>query len=279
MIAPPIRGPACRLARPHSSRRRFYPAYPPNPSRGIFALAPVGRPAAGACAARSRGQECRRCADGLAMPAAADSRLALGSARARCCGRRGVPFEVVPARDRRGRGQGGDAGRGARRRATSPTRWPSSRRARRGRRPDAAGARRRPGAGLRRRASSTSRATCAEARAQLAALRGRTHELLSPRRWSSRPARPVWRHVGRAQLTMRPFSGRLSRRLSGGAGRRRCSTTRRRLPARGRRRAALQPRPGRLLLRPRPAAARAARLPAHRGGSAWNDRRRRRSPA
>lgn len=44
-----------------------------------------------------------------------------------------------------------------------------------------------------------------EARAHLQALRGKTHELLSAAVIYERGA-PVWRHVGRAQLTMRPFS-------------------------------------------------------------------------
>ena len=45
----------------------------------------------------------------------------------------------------------------------------------------------------------------AEARAQLAALRGRTHDLHAAA-VVYEAGRPVWRHVGRAQLTMRPFS-------------------------------------------------------------------------
>jgi septum formation protein len=45
----------------------------------------------------------------------------------------------------------------------------------------------------------------AEARDQLLALRGRTHELHAAAvAWED--ARPVWRHVGRARLTMRRFS-------------------------------------------------------------------------
>lgn len=47
----------------------------------------------------------------------------------------------------------------------------------------------------------------AEAREHLAFLRGKTHELLSAAVMSEQ-GRPVWRHVGRAQLTMRPFSDR-----------------------------------------------------------------------
>lgn len=43
------------------------------------------------------------------------------------------------------------------------------------------------------------------ARAQLAALRGQTHELLSAA-VVARDGAPVWRHVGAARLTMRPFS-------------------------------------------------------------------------
>ena len=45
----------------------------------------------------------------------------------------------------------------------------------------------------------------AEARAQLLALRGRRHELLSAA-VVYEAARPVWRHIGRAQLVMRAFS-------------------------------------------------------------------------
>lgn len=40
---------------------------------------------------------------------------------------------------------------------------------------------------------------------QLRALRGRSHELLSAA-VVCEGAQPVWRHIGRAQLTMRPFS-------------------------------------------------------------------------
>jgi septum formation protein len=45
----------------------------------------------------------------------------------------------------------------------------------------------------------------AAAREQLVALRGRRHELFSAA-VVFEGGRPVWRHVGRAQLTMRPFS-------------------------------------------------------------------------
>jgi septum formation protein len=45
----------------------------------------------------------------------------------------------------------------------------------------------------------------AEARAHLAALRGRTHTLLSAA-VAFEAGRPVWRHVGQVRLTMRPFS-------------------------------------------------------------------------
>lgn len=48
-------------------------------------------------------------------------------------------------------------------------------------------------------------ADLAGARAQLAALRGRRHELHSAV-VAFEAGRPVWRHIGRAQLTMRPFS-------------------------------------------------------------------------
>jgi septum formation protein len=44
-----------------------------------------------------------------------------------------------------------------------------------------------------------------EARGQLVTLRGRTHELHAAA-VVYESGRPVWRHVGRAQLTMRPFS-------------------------------------------------------------------------
>jgi septum formation protein len=48
-------------------------------------------------------------------------------------------------------------------------------------------------------------ADLAEARVQLQGLRGRRHELLSAA-VIFEGAAPVWRHVGRAVLTMRPFS-------------------------------------------------------------------------
>ena len=47
--------------------------------------------------------------------------------------------------------------------------------------------------------------TIAAARTQLRALRGKTHELLSAAVIVEDGA-PVWRHIGRAQLMMRPFS-------------------------------------------------------------------------
>lgn len=47
----------------------------------------------------------------------------------------------------------------------------------------------------------------AEARAQLLALRGATHQLLSAA-VIAEDARPVWRHVGTARLVVRPFSER-----------------------------------------------------------------------
>ena len=79
----------------------------------------------------------------------------------------------------------------------------------------------------------------AEARAQLLALRGRRHELLSAA-VVFEAARPVWRHIGRAQPHHAAVQRRLPRRLSrgGGPGRAR---HRRRLPARGPRRPALRP--------------------------------------
>jgi septum formation protein len=45
----------------------------------------------------------------------------------------------------------------------------------------------------------------ADARAQLLALRGRTHQLLSAA-VVALDGEPVWRHVGAARLTMRPFT-------------------------------------------------------------------------
>lgn len=48
-------------------------------------------------------------------------------------------------------------------------------------------------------------ATVQEARAQLADLRGQTHQLLSAA-VVYEDGEPVWRHVGVARLTMRPFS-------------------------------------------------------------------------
>ena len=47
--------------------------------------------------------------------------------------------------------------------------------------------------------------TLTEARAHLRRLRGQRHELLSAAVITAQGA-PVWRHVGQAQLTMRPFS-------------------------------------------------------------------------
>jgi septum formation protein len=44
-----------------------------------------------------------------------------------------------------------------------------------------------------------------EAREHLVALRGRTHELLSAA-VIAEDGEPVWRHVGRARLVMRPFT-------------------------------------------------------------------------
>jgi septum formation protein len=46
-----------------------------------------------------------------------------------------------------------------------------------------------------------------EAREHLRTLRGRSHELLAAAVFFEQ-GRPVWRHVGRAQLLMRPFSDR-----------------------------------------------------------------------
>jgi len=48
-------------------------------------------------------------------------------------------------------------------------------------------------------------ATLAEARAQLQALRGRSHRLLSAAVLAL-DGQPIWRHVGTATLTMRPFT-------------------------------------------------------------------------
>ncbi|GMG83439.1 nucleoside triphosphate pyrophosphatase [Paralimibaculum aggregatum] len=48
-------------------------------------------------------------------------------------------------------------------------------------------------------------ADAAAARAQLAGLRGQTHRLLSAA-VIAEAGQPVWRHVGAARLTMRPFS-------------------------------------------------------------------------
>ena len=97
-----------------------------------------------------------------------------------------------------------------RRPATSPTRWPSSRRS--GSPP---GARTGWCSAPTRCWSAT--ACCydkpedrAAARAQLAALRGRRHELLSAA-VVFEAGRPVWRHIGRAQLTMRAVQRQLPR--------------------------------------------------------------------
>ena len=57
-------------------------------------------------------------------------------------------------------------------------------------------------------------ADAGDARRQLAFLRGRTHELLSAA-VAFEDGAPVWRHVGRARLVMRPFSDAfLDRHLS-----------------------------------------------------------------
>ncbi len=57
-------------------------------------------------------------------------------------------------------------------------------------------------------------ADAGDARRQLAVLRGRTHELLSAA-VAFEDGAPVWRHVGRARLVMRPFSDAfLDRHLS-----------------------------------------------------------------
>lgn len=48
-------------------------------------------------------------------------------------------------------------------------------------------------------------ADMAAARDQLLVLRGKTHELLSAA-VIARDGAPIWRHVGRARLTMRPFT-------------------------------------------------------------------------
>jgi septum formation protein len=45
----------------------------------------------------------------------------------------------------------------------------------------------------------------AEARAQLEELRGQTHQLLSAA-VITEDGQPVWRHIGQARLTMRPFT-------------------------------------------------------------------------
>jgi septum formation protein len=50
-------------------------------------------------------------------------------------------------------------------------------------------------------------ATLADAAAQLRALSGQTHELLSAAVIAEH-GRPVWRHIGRAQLVMRPLTDR-----------------------------------------------------------------------
>ena len=98
----------------------------------------------------------------------------------------------------------------------------------------------------------------AEARTQLEALRGRSHELLSAA-VVFEAGRPVWRHVGRARLAMRPFSDAFLDAYLAEQGEA-VLDLRRRLQARGRGSAALRPRRGRLLRRARPAAPGAARL-------------------
>ncbi len=99
------------------------------------------------------------------------------------------------------------------------------------------------------------------ARAQLTALRGQRHELLSAA-VVFEAGRPVWRHIGRAQLTMRAFSDAfLDEYLAAeGDG---VLTHRRRLPPRGPRRPALRPRRRRHLHHHRPAAPAAPRFSPH----------------
>ena len=103
-----------------------------------------------------------------------------------------------------------------------------------------------------------------EARAQLAALRGQRHELLSAAVVFENAA-PVWRHIGRAALTMRPFSDAFLDAYLEEEGTD-APRHRRRLPPRGGRGAALRPRRRRHLHHHRPAAPRAPRLPSHPRG-------------
>ncbi len=102
-----------------------------------------------------------------------------------------------------------------------------------------------------------------EAAEHLRTLRGRTHELYSAAVICD-GADPVWRHVGRVQMTMRRFSDSFLELLS--APDRRSSRIGRRLPARGSGRATLQPRAGRLFYGSGASAAGGARIPEGKRG-------------
>ena len=217
--------PASRLSHSRARRRlrRTYPRNCPQESSP-----PSVRAAAhGPCAARPRAATVRRqppSEDDRTHDRAADSRFALARPVPTCSARRGVAIEVVPARGRRGAIKAAMQAEGA------PARDIADRAGRAEGAPDRAsaarpaGARRRPGAGLRRADLRQARRPRRRRATQLRALRGRTHDLLSAA-VVFEGGRPVWRHVGRAQLTMRPFSDAFLDALSRRAGRRRCSET------------------------------------------------------
>ena len=259
---------------------RLFPSYPPNDPEESSVSPPPIRPGSQPCAGRRR-----RAMKSAPMPhdqpdrpsaPAADSRLALGGAGGDARARRGVPFEAMPAPVDEAAVKAAMLAEGAPPRDIADAL--AELKARRAAPP-------RAGAlvvGADQVLSCDGRLfdkprDRAEARDQLAALRGRTHELHAAA-VVYEDARPVWRHVGRAQLTMRPFSdafldGYLAARGRGAL------RDRRRLPDRGRRRPALRAGRGRPLHHHGPAAARAARLPAQPRRGAGMTTRRRRSPA
>ena len=187
---------------------RFFPGYPPNLSRGIFAPAAGG---ARRCAAlrrpdargKSAAHAARRPRPPLPPPLILASRSAARAALLRAgaaCRSRSCP---PPSTRRRSRRRCWPKAAPPRDIADALAELKARRVA--GRRPDRLvlgadqvlvcdGRHLRQAARPRRGARAAARRCAA----------GRTS--CSRPRWSSRTARPVWRHVGRAQLTMRPFS-------------------------------------------------------------------------
>ena len=233
---------------------------------------PCGRP----CAGRGAGQKSGRDASPRPHPAPCPPPLILASRSAgagraapagAACRSRSMPAPVdeaavKAAHARRGRAAARHRRRAGRAEGAAGSPAPA---------PGAAGARRRPGAGLRRpdlRQAARSRRGAGAARAPCAAGR---HELLSAA-VVFEDGRPVWRHVGRAQLTMRPFSDAFLDALPRAS---RATALLARVGAYRLEDGGAQlfaARRGRLLHRPRPAAPRAAGLPADARGLSPNDR-------